>query len=169
MTPARPLQVGVSELLRHPGSRRTFQAEVVLPGLSLTSASVPDDAPVRIDLVLESLSTALTASGTVRVDWEGACRRCLDPVHGEATTEVHAEVFEFKPTDGETYSLAGEQIDLEPMIRDAVLLALPLAPLCGDDCRGPAPDAFPTGTDPEVDDVPLDPRWAGLDDLSFDE
>jgi uncharacterized protein len=165
---ARPLQVGVSELLRHPGTRRPFQTEVVLPGLSLTTASVPDDTPVRVDLVLESLSSALTASGTVRVRWQGACRRCLEPVHGEAETEVHAEIFEFRPTEGETYPLASEQIDLEPLIRDAVLLALPLAPLCGEDCRGPAPEAFPTGStdDPEA---PLDPRWAALDDLTFDE
>ena len=49
------------------------------------------------------------------------------------------------PTEGETYPLDGEQVDLEPLVRDAVLLALPLAPLCADDCPGPAPEAFPTG------------------------
>jgi uncharacterized protein len=168
VNPARPLQVGVSELLRHPGSRRPFEIPVVLDGLGISTASVPAGAPVQVDLILESLSTAVTASGTVRVAWEGACRRCLDPVSGEAEAEVHAEVFERRPTEGETYPLVGEQIDLEPLVRDAVLLALPLAPLCGDDCRGPAPEAFPTGS-VEDDDVALDPRWAALDGLTFDE
>jgi len=165
---ARPLQVGVSELLRHPGTRRPFLTDVVLDGLAVSTARVPDDAPVHVDLLLESLSSALTATGTVRVAWEGACRRCLDPVGGETEADVIAEVFERHPTEGATYPLVGEQIDLEPLVRDAVLLALPLAPLCGDDCRGPAPETFPSGLVDESQ-VPLDPRWAGLDQLSFDE
>jgi len=168
VTAARPLQVGVSELLRHPGTRRAFHTDVVLDGLSVTTASVPEGAPVDVDLVLESLSSGLTATGTVRVAWQGACRRCLDPVEGEAEAEVHAEVFEHDPTEGETYPLVGEQIDLEPLVRDAVLLALPLAPLCGDDCQGPAPDSFPTGSVAE-DAPPADPRWAVLDDLTFED
>ena len=168
MNPARPLQVGVSELLRHPGARRPFHTDVALEGLAVSTARVPDGAPVHVDLVLESLSSALTASGTVRVAWEGACRRCLDPIDGETEADVTAEVFERRPTEGETYPLVGEQIDLEPLVRDAVLLALPLAPLCGDDCRGPAPESFPTGSLDEAA-PPLDPRWAGLDQLSFDE
>jgi uncharacterized protein len=165
---ARPLQVGVSELLRHPGSRRPFAIAADLDGLAVSTASVPVGAPVRVDLILESLSTAITATGTVRVAWHGACRRCLDPVSGEAEAEVHTEIFERRPTEGETYPLVGEQIDLEPLVRDAVLLALPLAPLCGDDCRGPAPEAFPTGEIDDGDEGDVDPRWAALDGLTFD-
>jgi len=167
VTSARPLQVGVSELLRHPGSRRAFQVDADLDGLELSTARVAEGTPVHVDLVLESLSASVTATGSVRVAWEGGCRRCLDPVEGEAEAEVHAEVFEPDPTEGETYPLTGEQIDLEPLIRDAVLLALPLAPLCSETCQGPAPDDFPTG--PPVDEeAHRDPRWAALDDLSFD-
>ena len=168
MSAARPLQVGVSELLRHPGTRRPFQVDADLDGLELTTSRVVEGTPVHVDLVLESLSASVTATGSVRVAWEGACRRCLDPVDGEAEAEVHTEIFEPHPTEGETYPLVGEQIDLEPLIRDAVLLALPLAPLCSDTCLGPAPDAFPTGP-PTEDDAPRDPRWAALDDLSFDD
>ena len=54
-------------------------------------------------------------------------------------------MFEADPTDeGETYPLDGDQIDLEPMVRDAVLLELPLGPLCGDDCAGAR--RLPAGT-----------------------
>src|SRR5690606_40148714 len=45
------------------------------------------------------------------------------------------------------WPIEGEEIDLAEVAREALLLALPLAPLCRDDCTGPAPDAFPTGTD----------------------
>ena len=91
-----------------------------------------------------------------------------------ARVEVElSEVFEPHPTEGETYPIEGDEIDLEPLVRDAVLLALPLAPLCRDDCPGPATDAFPTGTDeaaaaPE-EESPADPRWAALAELRFEE
>jgi uncharacterized protein len=84
-----------------------------------------------------------------------------------------SEVFEARPTPGETYPIQGDDIDLEPVVRDAVLLHLPLAPLCGDDCRGPAPDAFPAVpadvAGAESGDAPVrDPRWAALDVLRDD-
>jgi uncharacterized protein len=164
----RPLQVGVSELLRHPGSRRSFELDVVLDDLALSTSRVEPGTPVHVELVLESLSASVTATGTVSVRWQGDCRRCLEPVEGDAEAEVHAEVFEAEPTEGETYPLVGEQVDLEPLVRDAVLLALPLAPLCADICAGPAPDQFPTGPAPEAEPL-RDPRWAVLDELSFED
>jgi uncharacterized protein len=99
------------------------------------------------------------------VHWRGECRRCLGPVDGYAEAPVR-EIFEARPTEGETYPLDGEQIDLEPMVRDAVLLALPLAPLCASDCQGPAPEAFPTGP-PDEERSLLDPRWSALRDLDL--
>jgi uncharacterized metal-binding protein YceD (DUF177 family) len=51
------------------------------------------------------------------------------------------------------------------MVRDAVLLALPLAPLCQEACAGPEPEAHPLGAD---DDLRPDDRWAALEQLKFD-
>jgi len=187
------LRVSVTDLLRHPGERRPIAREVLLGGLAISSARVPDGAEVKIDLELESLSTELAAYGTVTAPYVGECRRCLREVQGEVTTDVR-EIFELHPTDGETYQLDRDVVDLEPMVRDAVLLSLPLAPLCAEDCLGPAPDAFPAAVervsndagDPETaadgavvpgepsdpapgDDRPRDPRWAALDQLRLDE
>jgi uncharacterized protein len=168
----RPLVVAVADLRRQPGTRRRVERDAVLPGLAVTSAHVPDGEAVGVDLELEALSNGLVATGTVHVPWEGECRRCLRHVRGETEAEVR-EIFEPRPVEGETYPLADDTVDLEPLVRDAVLLALPLAPLCGPDCKGPAPDDFPTGVAEEEpaeagDEVPSDPRWAALDALRFD-
>ncbi len=165
MSAVRPLRVGVFELLAHPGTRRRFDDHVELEGLAVSSAAVTPGTPIDIGLVLESIGGPITAAGTIGVHWMGDCRRCLGPVEGYAEAEVR-EIFEARPTEGETYLRDGEQIDLEPMVRDAVLLALPLAPLCSPDCQGPAPEAFPTGP-PDDDAVVLDPRWAALRDLDL--
>jgi uncharacterized protein len=165
---SHPLQIGVADLLAQPGTRRTSRGAAVLDGLATSSAQVPSGAEVEFALTLEAIGGgAVTATGTVSAPWSGTCRRCLEPVEGIAEVDVR-EVFESHPTEGETYPLRGEQIDLEPMVRDAVLLALPLAPLCGDDCRGPSPDQYPTGPETETAE-PIDPRWAALSQLEFDE
>lgn len=161
-----------------------MSVEAELDDLVLFSAAVPDGVAVAVDVVLESLPDALTVHGTVRAPWRGECRRCLRVVSAEVTTEVR-EVFEAHPVEGETYPLDGDHVDLEPMVRDAVLLALPLAPLCDEVCPGPAPGLFTVrggvdhaaraGTGPgeggpaERAAAPAaDPCWAALDDLRFD-
>ena len=158
----------MADLLEHPGTRRELHDAVELGGLGTSAAQVPEGGEVRVDLVLEAIGGgALTATGTIGAPWRGDCRRCLEPVEGSAEVDVR-EVFEPHPTEGETYPLGGEQIDLEPMVRDAVLLAMPLAPLCATTCVGPAPDAFPTGPAAAEERAP-DPRWEALSDLEFDE
>lgn len=166
----RPLQVGVAELRRHLGDRRPVSLGAVLDGLAVSTAAVPDGAEVAVELELESISNGVVAEGSITAPWHGECRRCLGPVEGRLVTEVR-EIFERHPVEGETYPLGDDLIDLEPMVRDAVLLALPLAPLCASDCPGPAPEAFPTsgadaGVRPGVAEA--DPRWAALDELRFD-
>lgn len=76
------------------------------------------------------------------------------------------EVFEPRWEEGETYPLKGDQIDLEPLVRDAVLLTLPLAPLCEDACAGPDPEEHPVGVEGGAPSEP-DPRWAALRDLDL--
>jgi uncharacterized protein len=160
----------VTELRRRPGTQREVAVTTALPGLAITTARVPDDADIAVDVVLEAVEGGITLRGHLTAPWTGECRRCLDDVVGVMDVEL-SEVFELHPTPGETYPIDGDDLDLEPVVRDAVLLHLPLAPLCREDCRGPAPETFPAVVAGEVeeeegDDGPGgDPRWAALDVL----
>jgi uncharacterized protein len=168
--PRPVLRIGVMELRRRPGTQRDVHVATALPGLHVTGAEVPDGAELVVDAVLESIEGAVTVTGTVSVPWTAECRRCLDEIVGIATVDL-SEVFEVHPVEGETYPIEGDEVDLEPVVRDAALLHLPLAPLCRPDCPGPAPDDFPTtveGEDPEGDQPARDPRWAALDELRLD-
>jgi uncharacterized protein len=175
MSARRPLVVGVADLVRHLGSRKPVTRTARFEHLGISTASVPPDEDVAIDLALESIANGIVAEGTVTVPWVGDCRRCLREIRGTAVSELR-EIFDRHPVEGETYPFDGEVVDLEPMVRDAMLLALPLAPLCGPDCRGPAPTDFPAtveGDEPAADggagDEPArDPRWAALDQLDLD-
>jgi len=162
---ASPFVVGVAELLRHPGTRREVVVAAPLDELALSSSRVLEGSEIEARLTLEALGdTSVTATGTIAAAWMGECRRCLATVEGTLRTHVQ-EIYESRPVEGETYPLQGDRVDLEPMVRDAVLLALPLAPLCEEACAGPEPEDHPLGTS---DDPRPDDRWDALKELKFD-
>ena len=163
-------RIQVSGMLRRPGSRSDWDRSVEMGAIGVTSGRVA--GPVRARLELDSLSGGIVVSGRVEVPWAGECRRCLGDVSGVEEVEIK-EVFEPHPTGDDTYPLDDDEIDVEPVLREAALLALPLAPLCSERCRGPAPEQFPTDRAGALEDFgaepPRDPRWAALDDLRFDD
>lgn len=170
-----PFVVGIVDLRRRPGSRREVAVRGELDGLEVSTAEVPAQAEVDLDGVLESIEGgSFRLVATVRAPWQGECRRCLEPVRGVLEVAVD-EVFEPRPTPGETYPVEGDELDLAPAVRDAIVLDLPLAPLCREGCAGPAPAEFPTGAggpgDPEPAGPPggPDPRWAALRELRLDD
>ena len=168
--PRHPFVLHVADLLRRPGSSRHDVVEAPLEELAVIDTRLPAGAPVRVDVRVESVNEGVVATGTVSAPWEGICRRCLEPVTGELRADV-LEVFEAEPSEGETLFLDGDRIDLEPVAREAVLLGLPLAPLCREDCKGLCPTCGADLDDGECacEPVTSDPRWAGLEGLRFDE
>lgn len=164
------LSLGVADLLRRPGNHREEHLEAVLGGLQVVGSKVPEGAPIEIDVRLESVNDAVVVKGSVQAPWTGECRRCLRPIESRLRVDVY-EVFEDEPVDGETRKLEIDRIDLEPMAREAVLLELPLAPLCQEDCAGLCPEC---GADRNAGDcghvmATGDNRWAALDELRFDD
>jgi DUF177 domain-containing protein len=170
---SRPFVVSTGELFRHPGTRQRVSLAGPMPGLALSTSRLVDE-DVRADLTLEAQGSTLTATGRVTGRWTGECRRCLGPTSGDLVVDLR-EVFEPDPVEGETYPLGVDQVDLEPALREALALALPLAPLCEAACAGPDPADHPVsveGDGGEGDGAngapPGDPRWVALDALRFD-
>ena len=165
-----PLMVGVADLLRSPGSHREEHLEAVLDELEVLGSVVPEGERVVLDVRLEAVNDGIVVKGVVSAPWLGECRRCLRPVEGRVAADV-LEVFEDQPVEGETSKLDVDRIDLEPLAREAVLLELPLAPLCEDDCAGLCATC---GAELRLGDcghavTPVDERWAALDQLTFEE
>jgi len=163
-----PFRIPVADLLRRSGSSRALQLEAPVAGLAGPGAEIAADVPVALDLTLERVSEGIVVRGMVRAHWAAACSRCLAPVGGEIAVHVD-ELYEPHPLAGETYALEIDIIDLEPMIRDALLLEVPAKPLCRDDCAGLCPSC---GIDRNVagcecGTTELDPRWAALRSLDL--
>lgn len=172
---SRPFVVSTGELFRHRGARQRVLLAGPLPGVVLSTSRLTDDN-VQADLTLEAQGSAVTVTGRVVGRWTGECRRCLATTEGELEVGVQ-EIFEPDPVEGETYRLDRDQVDLEPALREALALALPLAPLCDDACSGPDPEVHPVTVEDESEGdgangteggAPADPRWSALDALRFD-
>lgn len=130
---------------------------------------VDPDSLVTVRIHLSSYLGGLHAKGTVSAPWHGVCRRCSIPVHGVSEVKVSERfVDERGPEDEEAYLIENDFVDLAPMVRDAILLDLPLAPLCREDCQGLCPVCGIDRNEGSCDcAAPLDPRWATLDGLRF--
>lgn len=168
------LIVDVVELQRRTGTRRDLTAEVALAEMAVGERSVVDGR-LEVELTLEAVAEGIVASGAVLGVSRVPCRRCLAEIDQPFRLDVR-EVFERVPSEGETWPIDDERIDLAPMVREVALLALPLAPVCREDCAGPDAERFPARAaadgqaDDEADAPPArDPRWAVLDSLTFDE
>lgn len=163
------LRVSVAEILGYPGEYRDIRLDRPISGVRTALARVTE-APVHAELRAESVVEGILMTGTIRAGTTLSCARCLD----EFPSEVGLELCELFASPGhepsvedEAYRVEGNEVDLEPMLRDALTLALPLHPLCREDCPGLCAtcgrrldvgscDCFQEETDP---------RWAELDAL----
>ena len=155
------LRIDVADLLSKPAARRPVHLEVPVEGLAGSAARVPDDEPIVLDLMLERVPEGIVVRGTVRTRWRAACSVCLTEIDQDLTLDVN-ELFEAEAVEGDTYPLVGHQIDLEQLVRDSVLLELPLAPTCESIGRDPC-----TNEDADRQPSPPDPRWSVLSELDL--
>lgn len=162
----RPFVLPVADLHHRPGARRQEVLAAPLLGVALgrMGVEVPSDSEVGLDVVLEAVTDGILATGSVWAPFRAECRRCLAAVYETARAEFR-ELFEPRATEGETWPLRHEEIDLEPLVREALLLELPLAPLCREDCRGLCPTCGADLNEGACLCAPedRDPRWAALD------
>ena len=177
--PRGALVFDMRTLGRQAGSAKTQQLTVPAPDdMRLELARVPVGADMQLDVRFEAVTEGVLVTGSVIAPLAGECARCLAPLASSVTarfTELylytrdrhdkHDRFDENTEQDDEELYLDGDLLDLEPVLRDAVVLALPMSPLCREDCPGlcvecgvPLADAGPG----HGHEAAPDPRWAGL-------
>lgn len=164
--------IDTRELRRRPGAMRSYHRKVAAPAdLGLDVIGVPADRDVTLDVRLESVVEGVLVTGTAAAPLTGECARCLDPLSDSVEVEV-SELFAYPDsatddtTDPDEVSrVVDELVDLEPVVRDAVLLALPQVPLCREDCPGLCAHCGGKRADlgPDHRHETIDPRWAALE------
>jgi uncharacterized protein len=178
LDPRAPLVLDTRELGRRPGSQLEREFTVPAPDeLGIDVLRVPAGSPVEMDLRLEAVMEGVLVTGEAQAELEGECARCLESIE-ETILVRFQELFAYDDrrgraddhhdgdagADDETRMLEDDLLDLEPLLRDAVVLALPFQPLCRDDCPGLCVECGARlADDPDhAHEAPVDPRWAAL-------
>lgn len=178
LNPRSPLVLDTRDLPRRPGAMRTVKRVAPAPAdLGVELIGVPEGADLDLDLRLESVSEGVLVSGAISGPVRGECGRCLREINDSVVVNVqelyaYADSTTDETTDeDEVGRMQGDLIDLEPALRDAVVLTLPTNPLCREDCPGLCPECGVHWDDLPADHShqQIDPRWAGLSQLNRTE
>ncbi|PJN42273.1 metal-binding protein [Streptomyces sp. CB02959] len=174
-----PLVFDTRELGRRPGTLKRLSRSVEAPAdLGNEVIGVPEGGPVELGLRLEAVMDGVLVTGTARATVTGECVRCLEPLERVLEADFQ-ELFSYPDADVRTtesgddaedeedsFHIEDDLFDLEPVLRDAVVLALPLQPVCREDCPGLCPDCGARlADDPDHHHDAVDMRWAALQEL----
>jgi uncharacterized protein len=169
-----PLVLDTRDLPRSPGSMREVRLVVPAPkDLGLELIGVPPSVDLTLDLTMQSVTEGIYVSGRVSAPLVGECGRCLRSIEDAIDVDV-SELYAYADSttdetadEDEVGRIEHDLIDLEPVVRDAVVLALPVNPLCREDCPGLCPDCGVPWDDLPIDHghTVIDARWAALSKL----
>ena len=165
-----PFKLRVRDLVHQPGEMREQTFAVPAPekwgeGLVSVEAGVPIDLDVR----LESVHEGILVSGSASTEFTGECSRCLTDI-AEGLEVEFQELFAYPGEEATDFEVQDDHVDLETLVRDAIVLSLPFQPVCQPDCPGLDPatgERLTTSTGTEQRE-PLDTRWAALQDYTTD-
>jgi len=159
----------VADLIDRPGASRRLDVLPAAPDdLQLPLAEVT--GPLRLRGVVESVVDGLLVRATLTAQLRVSCARCLVAL----TERVEADVVELftaaadPDADSEPgYTYADGVLDLDALLRDALVPAVPLRSLCSEECRGLCPQCGTNRNDAACDcsDTLTDSRWAALEGL----
>lgn len=166
----KDFEVNVAKLSTAQGPRIKEKRFGLLPDLKVSTSWIKPPGAVEVDVLLEAVHGGILVSGVIKTQWQGICRRCLGDATGIITCYVR-ELFEPNSNLETTYLLQSDRLDLEPLARDAILLELPVAPLCVEDCLGLCLECGINLNEGNCDCnlAEVDPRWAALESLKFDD
>jgi uncharacterized protein len=175
---SRDFVFDMRSLGRQPGSLRNETRTARAPdGVGSGLVLVPAGAEVSLDLRFEAVSEGVLVTGSAVAPLTGECARCLDPLTSSVEVSFQ-ELYLYQSgdageeADDEERFLDGDLLDLEPAFRDAVVLALPLSPLCQEDCPGLCPECGVHLAEAGPDHGHggnVDPRWAALRHLDVSD
>jgi len=159
-----PFTVPVFDLMHRPGEFRERELDIVVPErFGNAVIGVPEGSVLHVDLRLESLHDGILVSAAVEGTAAGECVRCLIDVDSAVEVDIQ-ELFAYSHDEAFEYEVQDDVIDLEPVVRDAVVLSLPFQPVCQEDCLGLCPQCGARLLDNpgHKHETPVDPRWAAL-------
>jgi uncharacterized protein len=182
-----PYLLNTHDLPRRAGEMKEYELDIAAPSrVGVPLIGVAEGDIIEVDARLESVTEGVLLSADIYALAHGECIRCLDPVEIEVERTIQ-ELYRYEPTHDKNkrkhrddddldleaedeLQMEGDVLNLEIPIIDAIILALPINPLCDEECLGLCPDCgekWESLPDDHAHDA-VDPRWSGLKSLLDD-
>jgi uncharacterized protein len=181
---SNPFLLNIHELSRRAGEMKEYELDIEAPTrIGVPLIGVPEGDVIEADIRVESVTEGVLLSAEIYTVAHGECIRCLDPLEQVIDRKIQ-ELYRYEPTNDrgrkkrreeddidldadDELQMEGDLMNLEIPIIDAIILALPVNPLCDEECMGLCPDCGEKWeTLPEDHSHgAVDARWAGLASL----
>ncbi len=164
MSTASQFLIPVHEIMRRPGQMRELELDLTVDEpLGEGAVSIGKGSVIEVDIRLESVHEGILATAEVFGRATGECSRCLEPLNLPVEVDFQ-ELFAYSVMEEDDFTVTDDSIDIEPVVRDAVVLSLPFQPVCSQDCLGLCPECgFRLAEDPNHSHEQLiDSRWTEL-------
>lgn len=163
-----PYAINLRDLARRAGESKEFALDIVVPeGFGNAVIGVSQGAELAVAGRLESLHDGVLVTARVDAEAAGECVRCLTPITEPVEVDFQ-ELFAYPGTSDFDYQIQGDTLDLEQVVKDTVVPALPFQPVCQEDCEGLCPVCGVRLLDHpgHEHEAAVDPRWSALADLA---
>lgn len=171
-----PIQVDIRGVLDALGSSEDASGQLPLSDIALGDRAFSFAEPGSYSVTLTNTGGSIVGTGVVSATAHTECARCLCELEMPVTGEVqgfyvHPGHDQDVPEEQEIEYIHDERVDIEPAVMQALVVALPFAPLHAEDCRGLCPTC---GVDLNVEECDCEPVGEGsplaaLKDLLGDE
>lgn len=179
-------KLNTHELARRAGEMKEYELDIEVPTkVGVELINVPAGEIIEVDARLESVTEGILLTADIFAVVKGECTRCLDPIEMEIERKLQELYYYAQKSErskrkkdrdeddldvDEELMMYGDVMDLEAPIRDAIVLALPINPLCSDDCLGLCPECGGKWAELPADHAHevIDARWAGLSGLDLE-
>lgn len=163
-----PFVLPVRDIVNRPGEMREHEFSVTLTerwGEGLVS--VAEGEEIALDVRLESVHEGILVTGEADSTFRGECGRCLNPIEEPVEVEFQ-ELFAYPGEEANDFEVQDDHVDLETLVRDAVVLSLPFQPVCQPDCPGLDPETGERLTESAgvEKEAPIDSRWSALQQIT---
>jgi uncharacterized protein len=173
------VKINVAPLLKQPvGAQTDYQlTESPIDPRGENSGLIEAGATsIDAEIVATHTNPGAYLEGDVRATIAEQCSRCLRPIETPVETHFAEQYYstidvvsgdqkEAPPSDAKRIG-SDFWIDLTPLLREELILATPLAPLCQPDCKGLClVCGRDLNEDPHEHDAPVDDRWSKLSKL----
>jgi uncharacterized protein len=183
---SNPFLFNTHDLPRRAGEMKEYQLDIEADArIGVPLIAVPEGDDIEVDLRLESVTEGVLVSADIYAVAIGECIRCLDPVEQVIEKKIQ-ELYRYEPTndrgrkkkredddidldDEDELQMEGDLLNLEIPIIDAIILDLPVNPLCSEECLGLCPqcgEKWATLPEDHAHEV-IDARWSSLSELDF--